>query len=33
MICELAQVAYIAITAVIIAKERSMNVVEKEQLK
>jgi hypothetical protein len=33
MICELAQVAYIAITAVIIAKERSMNVVEKEQLR
>ena len=33
MTCEIAQVAYIAITAVIIAKERSMNVVEKEQLK
>ena len=33
MICELAQVAYIAITAVIIAKERSMKVVEKEQLR
>ena len=33
IICELAQVAYIAITAVIIAKERSMKVVEKEQLR
>ena len=33
MICELAQVAYIAITAVILSKERSMKVVEKEQLR
>jgi hypothetical protein len=33
MTCELAQVAYIAITAVILAKERSMKVVHKEQLK
>jgi hypothetical protein len=32
MICELAQVAYIAITAVILAKERSIKVVDKEQL-
>lgn len=33
MICELAQVAYIAITAVILAKERSIKVVDKEQLR
>src|ERR671926_1326002 len=33
MICELAQVAYIAITAVILTKERSMKVVDKEQLR
>lgn len=33
MTCELAQVAYIAITAVILAKERSIKVVDKEQLR
>jgi uncharacterized membrane protein HdeD (DUF308 family) len=33
MTCELAQVAYIAITAVILAKERSLKVVDKEQLR
>jgi len=33
MTCELAQVAYIAITGVILAKERSINVVDKEALK
>ena len=33
MICELAQVAYIAITAVILAKERSIKVVDKELLR
>ena len=33
MICELAQVAYIAITAVILAKERSIKIVDKEQLR
>ena len=33
MTCELGQVAYIAITAVILAKERSMKVVDKEQLR
>src|SRR5919199_4782420 len=33
MICELAQVAYIAITAVILAKERSIKVIDKEQLR
>jgi hypothetical protein len=33
MICEVAQVAYIAITGVILAKERSMKVVDKEQLR
>ena len=33
MTCELAQVAYIAITAVILSKERSMKVVDKEQLR
>jgi len=32
-ICELAQVAYIAITAVILAKERTIKVAEKEQLR
>jgi hypothetical protein len=31
--CELAQVAYIAITAVILAKQRSIKVVHKEQLR
>lgn len=33
MICELAQVAYITITAVILARERTMKVAEKEQLR
>jgi hypothetical protein len=33
MICEIAQVAYIAITAVILAKERSIKVADKEQLR
>ena len=33
MTCELAQVGYIAITAVILAKERSIKVVDKEQLR
>jgi hypothetical protein len=33
MICEVAQVAYIAITALILAKERSIKVVDKEQLR
>ena len=33
MICEIAQVAYIAITAVILAKERRIKVVDKEQLR
>src|SRR5918911_142030 len=33
MTCELAQVAYIAITAVILVKEKSMKVVDKEQLR
>jgi hypothetical protein len=33
IICEVAQVAYIAITGVILVKERSINVVHKEQLK
>jgi hypothetical protein len=33
MICELAQIAYIAITAVILAKERSVKIVDKEQLR
>src|SRR5919199_1596738 len=33
MTCELAQVAYIAITAVILAKERSIKVVDNEQLR
>jgi hypothetical protein len=33
MTCELAQVAYIVITAVILAKERTIKVVDKEQLR
>src|SRR5919199_2647158 len=33
MTCELAQVAYIAITAVILAKQRSIKVVDKEHLR
>ena len=33
MTCELAQVAYIAITAVILAKERSIKVADREQLR
>ncbi len=33
MTCELAQVAYIVITAVILAKERSIKVIDKEQLR
>jgi hypothetical protein len=33
MICEIAQVAYIAITAIILAKERSIKVVHKEQIR
>ena len=33
MICELAQVAYIAITAIILAKERITKLVDKEQLR
>jgi uncharacterized membrane protein HdeD (DUF308 family) len=33
MICELAQIAYIVITAVILIKERSIKVVDKEQLR
>ena len=33
MTCELAQVAYIAITAVILGKQRSIKVAEKEQLR
>jgi hypothetical protein len=33
MICELAQVAYIAITAVILAKERTINVSQMEKLR
>jgi hypothetical protein len=33
MTCELAQVAHIAITAVILAKQRSIKVVHKEQLR
>ena len=33
MTCEIAQVAYIAITAVILAKERSIKVVDREALK
>jgi hypothetical protein len=31
--CELAQVAYIAITALILAKERTMKVAQREQLR
>lgn len=33
MVCELAQVAYIAITTVILAKERAIKVAEREQLR
>src|SRR5215469_5025198 len=33
MVCEIAQVAYIAITAIILAKERTVKVAEREQLK
>ena len=33
MICEVAQVAYIAITGVILAKQRGIKVVDKEQLR
>jgi hypothetical protein len=33
MVCELAQVAYIAITAVILAKERTIKVADREQLR
>jgi uncharacterized membrane protein HdeD (DUF308 family) len=33
MICELAQIAYIAITAVILAKERTIKIVDKKQLR
>jgi hypothetical protein len=33
MICELAQVAYIAITAVILVKERMITVSRREQLR
>ena len=33
MVCELAQVAYIVITAVILAKERTIKVTGREQLK
>jgi hypothetical protein len=33
MVCELAQVAYIAITAVILAKERTIKVAQREQLR
>jgi hypothetical protein len=33
MTCEIAQVAYIAITAVIVAKERTIKVVDREALK
>jgi hypothetical protein len=33
MICEVAQAAYIVITAVILAKERSIKVIDKEQLR
>jgi uncharacterized membrane protein HdeD (DUF308 family) len=33
MICELAQVAYIGITAVILTKERSIKIVDNEQLR
>jgi hypothetical protein len=33
MTCEIAQVVYIAVTAVILAKERSIKVVDREALK
>ena len=33
MVCELAQVAYIAITVVILAKERTIKVAQREQLR
>ena len=33
MTCEIAQVAYIAVTAVILAKERSIKVIDKQQLR
>ncbi len=33
MICELAQVVYIAITAIILAKERTMKLSQREQLR
>ena len=33
MVCELAQVVYIVITAVILAKERTIKVTQREQLK
>jgi hypothetical protein len=33
MICEVAQLAYIGITAVILAKERSIRSIDKEQLR
>jgi hypothetical protein len=33
MICEVTQAAYIAITAVILARERSIKVMDKQQLK
>jgi hypothetical protein len=33
VVCEVAQVAYIAITALILAKERSIKVVDKERLR
>jgi hypothetical protein len=33
MICEVAQLAYIGITAVILAKERNMRSIDKEQLR
>jgi hypothetical protein len=33
MICEVAQVAYIAITSAILARERSIKVIDKEQLR
>jgi hypothetical protein len=33
MVCELAQVAYIVVTAVILTRERTIKVTEREQLK
>jgi hypothetical protein len=33
MVCELAQVAYIALTAVILTKERTIKVAGREQLR